>query len=99
MGPRVSVRRDRACLCTVGSDRERRQLDIHTLPIPGGHRLAPTWPWAWLRLSEDLGAFEKAASQPLAVTQTGPLVGRKPEPSEAPVGLTQLHAHFTASPL
>ena len=43
-------------------------------------------PQAWLRLSEDSGTFEKAASQPLAVTQTDPLVGRKPEPSEAPMG-------------
>lgn len=40
----VSVCCDRACLCTVGSDRERWQLDIHTLPIPGGPRLAPAWP-------------------------------------------------------
>ena len=48
----------------------------------------------------DFGTFEKAASTALLPSprQTR-WVGRKLEPSEAPVGLTQLHAHYPASPL
>lgn len=50
---------------------------------------------------EDFGTFEKAASclPPSQSPRQTRWVGRKPEPLEAPVALTQLHAHYTASPL
>lgn len=98
----VSVWLGQACV-RCGKGRELRQHNSHTLPGPlpvrgqGGGRerggLAHTH-------REDFGTFEKAASTaPLPSPRQTRWVGRKPESLEAPVGLTQLHAHYPASPL
>lgn len=83
-------------LCTAGSDRELRQLDSHTLcgagrPLPG--------PGPGSDSPKTLERLRRRHPSPSHSTRQTRWVGRKLEPLEAPVGLTQLHAHYTASPL
>lgn len=61
------------CLWAVTQWAVAGSLAFTPCPVWGGSAS----PQAWLRLSEDPGTSEKAASQPLTVTQTGPLVSQK----------------------
>lgn len=91
------------CLCGCdGRVCEQREVtgalqpDIHTLSVPGG----PCLTGAWLRLLERISKLSRRwHPSPSKSSRQTLWVGRKLEPSEAFVGLTQLYAHYTASPL
>ena len=89
-------------VCAVGRDASSGSITVTLCLVPrqwGGGVVAGKGGLAHTH-REDFGTFEKAASTaPLPSPRQTRWVGRKPEPSEAPVGLTQLHAHYPASPL